>query len=269
LTRLSLVEGVPGPHERVGIEVQTHQPLGSRPARPVVDAASWIHRFLCQGTPEPQPTRSENGLYVIHALVAQFAVSHDVICTFHSVERKTGRSMALANVAELLRRRGQRILVVDWDLENPGLDYFFPDPTPGQPTPGVIDLFIAYRTEMSRPIALSDDDTVLPTERLDTYLRAVPGGGLFVLPAGKRDDGYSGRITSFDWNEFLKEWEGERFIEHLRQKFNAAVTSSSSTPALRSQKPPESARRTSPTSSWCFAPSVSRASTPRRRSRVS
>jgi MinD-like ATPase involved in chromosome partitioning or flagellar assembly len=155
--------------------------------------------------------------------VAQFAVSHDVICTFHSVERKTGRSMALANVAELLRRRGQRILVVDWDLENPGLDYFFPDPTPGQPTPGVIDLFIAYRTEMSRPIALSDDDTVLPTERLDTYLRAVPGGGLFVLPAGKRDDGYSGRITSFDWNEFLKEWEGERFIEHLRQKFNAAA----------------------------------------------
>jgi len=48
-----------------------------------------------------------------------------MICTFYSAERKVGRSMALANVAELLRRSGDRVIVADWDLEAPGLERLF------------------------------------------------------------------------------------------------------------------------------------------------
>ena len=47
------------------------------------------------------------------------------IVTFYSYKGGVGRSMALANVAVLLGQRRQRILVVDWDLEAPGVERYF------------------------------------------------------------------------------------------------------------------------------------------------
>ena len=34
--------------------------------------------------------------------------------------------MALANVACMLAKWGKKVLIVDWDLEAPGLEHFFP-----------------------------------------------------------------------------------------------------------------------------------------------
>ena len=49
------------------------------------------------------------------------------IITFYSYKGGTGRTMALANVACLLAEtHGRPVLVVDWDLEAPGLHRFFP-----------------------------------------------------------------------------------------------------------------------------------------------
>lgn len=55
------------------------------------------------------------------------------VITFYSYKGGTGRSMALANVACLLAQAAQQgqapgnILIVDWDLEAPGLHRFFRD----------------------------------------------------------------------------------------------------------------------------------------------
>ena len=43
------------------------------------------------------------------------------IITFYSYKGGTGRSMALANVAWLLATARKRVLMIDWDLEAPGL----------------------------------------------------------------------------------------------------------------------------------------------------
>src|SRR5215475_6510469 len=49
------------------------------------------------------------------------------IITFYSYKGGTGRSMLLANVAWLLACAGKEVLVIDWDLEAPGLHrYFYP-----------------------------------------------------------------------------------------------------------------------------------------------
>ena len=45
--------------------------------------------------------------------------------TFYSFKGGVGRSMALANVADILARRGLRVLVIDFDLEAPGLERYF------------------------------------------------------------------------------------------------------------------------------------------------
>ena len=49
-----------------------------------------------------------------------------MICTFYSYKGGVGRSMALANVADRLCRYGLKTLIVDFDLEAPGLERYFP-----------------------------------------------------------------------------------------------------------------------------------------------
>ena len=56
---------------------------------------------------------------------------HGEVITFYSYKGGTGRSMALANTACLLAGEGpaewtgKRVLMVDWDLEAPGLHRYF------------------------------------------------------------------------------------------------------------------------------------------------
>ena len=47
------------------------------------------------------------------------------IITFYSYKGGVGRSMARANVATLLSKWGKKVLMIDWDLEAPGLENFF------------------------------------------------------------------------------------------------------------------------------------------------
>src|ERR1700745_855625 len=50
------------------------------------------------------------------------------IVTFYSWKGGVGRTMALANTAVQLARAGRSVMMVDWDLEAPGLDWYFTRP---------------------------------------------------------------------------------------------------------------------------------------------
>lgn len=86
-----------------------------------------------------------------------------MIYTFYSYKGGVGRSMAMANVAEWLYRQGLRVVMVDWDLEAPGLEsYFFPPGKesyffpPGKELDavrsqlGLIDMLTAYKRMFPR-----------------------------------------------------------------------------------------------------------------------
>ena len=45
--------------------------------------------------------------------------------TFYSYKGGVGRSMALINIACLLAKQGKKVLMIDWDLEAPGLHTYF------------------------------------------------------------------------------------------------------------------------------------------------
>src|ERR1700691_4982057 len=73
-----------------------------------------------------------------------------IVYTFYSFKGGTGRTMALANVAALLAKWGYSVLVVDWDLEAPGLERFFSGVKPDMgkartTTPGIVDLIQARK----------------------------------------------------------------------------------------------------------------------------
>jgi tetratricopeptide (TPR) repeat protein len=147
-----------------------------------------------------------------------------MIATFYSFKGGVGRSMAVANVADLLARQGLRVLVVDFDLEAPGLEQYFQiDHKGARRGPGLLDLLLSYKQWMSvsampgeEPAFRRLDDFILPV-----YARLPGGGCLDLLQAGRREpkeamDQYVASLRSFDWQDFYFNWDGELFFEYLR-----------------------------------------------------
>ena len=80
-----------------------------------------------------------------------------IVYTFYSFKGGVGRTMALANVAALLAKWGHSVLVVDWDLEAPGLERFFARVKPEiqelrAKTPGIVDLVQARKNGKHGPV---------------------------------------------------------------------------------------------------------------------
>src|SRR5688572_14830113 len=78
------------------------------------------------------------------------------IVTFYSYKGGTGRSMALANVAWILASNGKRVMVIDWDLEAPGLHRYFkpflPDPElKSTSSRGLINYFNDFAIQAATP----------------------------------------------------------------------------------------------------------------------
>jgi tetratricopeptide (TPR) repeat protein len=159
------------------------------------------------------------------------------IVTFYSYKGGTGRTMALANVAWILASAGRRVLVVDWDLEAPGLDRFLHPFLEGrriQTTPGVLNLITDYAQAVSKELARADsplaesDDARLEwiTERARIGHAVIPvdwrfpaGGRLDYISAGRQNRNYSAAFSHFDWNNFYDEMFGGEYLDELRREF--------------------------------------------------
>lgn len=129
------------------------------------------------------------------------------VVTFHSHKGGAGRTMALANLAMLLARRNNAtvpVLMVDWDMDAPGLHHYFRS---GGEGPGVLELFEACRDQLLRrsrlPAACDDEDlaqTVLDAVGWEQYVvRADHSRPLFLLRAGRLDAGHAERLARLDW----------------------------------------------------------------------
>lgn len=155
------------------------------------------------------------------------------VVTFYSFKGGTGRTMALANIAWILAANGNRVLVVDWDLESPGLHRFF-RPFISESmlagTGGVIDLIRRYEQDARQA---SMEDPTAPGE-LDhrRYARVSQeafsvkwdfgnGGTLDFLSAGRHNHHYSRSISGLNWDDFYEELDGGSFFDALREDMKA------------------------------------------------
>ncbi|MEU6231823.1 FxSxx-COOH system tetratricopeptide repeat protein [Kitasatospora sp. NPDC047058] len=155
------------------------------------------------------------------------------VVTFYSYKGGTGRTMALANLGWILASQGLRVLVVDWDLEAPGLHrYYHPlliDPEL-HTTDGLIDLLRAYVEQaLPRPGEEPGADPrrwLAEPGRLDRYLCGLAldlpaGGRLDLMPAGRQNAAYSAAVTSFNWRTFYTRGDirGAEFLYALRERW--------------------------------------------------
>ena len=184
------------------------------------------------------------------------------IITFYSYKGGTGRSMALANVAYILAadalRGGKRVLMVDWDLEAPGLHrYFFKDfreslradpSDPGYGTalkekPGLMDFLVQaealYRSRFptedvpeskwEAPEAVACFQEVLRATKFSDLLLPVDGiPNLKLLKAGCQDSDYPNKVRKFDWESFYSRYGSffTHFRGHLMREFDFVLIDS-------------------------------------------
>ena len=135
------------------------------------------------------------------------------VATFYSFKGGVGRTMALVNVAVSLALRGQRVLVVDFDLEAPGLDTF-DVLRPQQEVPGLIDFVTQYLEHGSAPDASS---FIGPCDPI-----GEKGGGLWIMPSGKAES-YSANFKLLDWGELYERHDGYLLFEDLKEQWNQVV----------------------------------------------
>lgn len=150
------------------------------------------------------------------------------IVTFYSYKGGTGRSMALANVAWMLALNGQRVLVIDWDLEAPGVHrYFHPfvDDKELLETEGLLDFVenLAAQAAVSKE-PLPDDavDIIEYVHPLEwprnsgsrvTWKRFGPRARIDLLPAGRQGAAYARKLATFNWIDFYERLQGRRLLE--------------------------------------------------------
>ena len=138
------------------------------------------------------------------------------IVTFYSYKGGVGRSMALANVATLLAKEyGKRVLVIDWDLEAPGLNKFF---NISETKKGLIDLFYEYKNILMEKEISLDDGKFINIDKYIIELHRFVEGSISILPAGQQNEKYASRVNNFNWDEFYKNWHGFGFIEYLKEQ---------------------------------------------------
>nr|VFJ65524.1 MAG: CobQ/CobB/MinD/ParA nucleotide binding domain-containing protein [Candidatus Kentron sp. FW] len=134
------------------------------------------------------------------------------IATFYSFKGGVGRTMALANIAALLCKRGKRVLAVDWDLEAPGLDkYFTGYPIERSNGGGLLELLMDAQTKSTYPDWREFVSNI--------NLRAPQKLSLISCNTDNKE--YVNLLSDFSWSSFFEEHGGGAFIESLRDDWKS------------------------------------------------
>ncbi|MEI6847612.1 MAG: AAA family ATPase [Chlorobiaceae bacterium] len=131
------------------------------------------------------------------------------VITFYSYKGGVGRTMALVNIACLMATQKKKILLIDWDLEAPGLHSFFNNAINKEQV-GFVD-FITEVIEKSTPEVINDNKNCFEylSKHLNKYIQSniqieESEFQLDLIKAGKFDNDYIVKLNAINWLEFYK-----------------------------------------------------------------
>lgn len=137
------------------------------------------------------------------------------VVTFYSYKGGVGRSQALMNVAGQLALQGRRVLIVDFDLEAPGLHSYRPFIN-SKINKGLVEFVNEYL------------DTLTSPDVRDYIVESDPIGGsnnktIWLMPAGCQDPSYGSRLNRIEWNELYTRNHGYLLFEDLKQQWKDSL----------------------------------------------
>ncbi|MBY5783875.1 AAA family ATPase [Rhizobium leguminosarum] len=131
--------------------------------------------------------------------------------TFYSYKGGVGRTMALVNVAAELARRGRKVLIIDFDLEAPGIPSFEPFAASDRRV-GIVD----YVSEYIGTAVAPDVSEFIVEARIDVGPdKTAP---VWIMPAGKRDETYGQKLSSIDWQDLYENRRGYVLFQDMKQQ---------------------------------------------------
>ncbi len=138
------------------------------------------------------------------------------IITFYSYKGGVGRTMALSNAAILLSRWNYNVLVVDWDLEAPGVEFYFEEFIDSKKlieSKGIIDLIQNVQEQKSSANSVNWDELYIEI-KVDESSKPI-----HFLTSGHRMNGYFRSVAELDLDDFYSKKNGGLFIESLRNEW--------------------------------------------------
>lgn len=133
------------------------------------------------------------------------------VTTFYSYKGGVGRTMALVNVAALLAQAGKRVLIVDFDLEAPGVPSYQPMNC-ARGRQGIVDYVHHYLKTGESPDAA---EYIVRCPLNDEH-------AVWVMPAGDNTEpSYSDRFASIDWGYLYEHQHGYELLDDLRRQWAA------------------------------------------------
>ena len=132
------------------------------------------------------------------------------LITFYSYKGGTGRTLAVANVGCFLAMRAPRpVLLVDADLEAPGLTTYFPNASAEGDTElggmGTMDLFESYSELLDEgPTEVGEVNSLEGLLHRPGLVAHSGFPNLHLMSAGELGDGYGERVASFSFAELYE-----------------------------------------------------------------
>lgn len=134
--------------------------------------------------------------------------------TFYSFKGGVGRTLALVNVAVQLLRANKSVMIIDFDLEAPGVESHLSEHA--EPPPGIVDFILEYISQNKAP---DIRDFVHQHEmKVDGEPKAV-----FVMPAGRSGADYGNRLGSIDWKDLYRTKDGFILMEDLKAQIKERI----------------------------------------------
>lgn len=158
------------------------------------------------------------------------------VITFYSYKGGTGRTMALANTGvELARKSAGKVLMVDWDLEAPGLHDFFPEVEverrkhERRPA-GLLELFERANEYSERAFELSRENACAFWDNVvfDEHVARTDEPSLHLMRAGRFDPDYGTRVSSLPWRDLFERCPDmfKAFAERLAAEYDYVLIDS-------------------------------------------
>jgi MinD-like ATPase involved in chromosome partitioning or flagellar assembly len=141
--------------------------------------------------------------------------------TFYSYKGGVGRTLAAANFAVYLAKLGLKTVVIDFDLEAPGIDAKFPLLKVPAEQKGILDYILDYQLNNEDPGSVNQICLQIPIESSES---TTP---LWLIPAGQYlSEEYYRKLSQLDWSFiFSEERDGvaffQQFLAHIKQELQA------------------------------------------------
>jgi MinD-like ATPase involved in chromosome partitioning or flagellar assembly len=145
------------------------------------------------------------------------------VVTFYSYKGGVGRTLAATNFAVYLAKLGLRVVIIDFDLDAPGVDSKFPDFTLPSGQRGLLDYILQFQQDgcAPGPVDAFTCSVLVSSPRQNYTINLIPAGD-YLSPD------YAAKLNDLDWRIIFSERRDgvaffQGFLDRIKEELSPDV----------------------------------------------